>query len=241
MLGRARTEVMVKRIGHKGADAVAPGNTLESFRAAVELGVDMIELDVLRNRDGEFVIAPDSGDAGGCDTLAEGLDAFTRPPLDRVDVDCDLKLPGGEDRLAGALRDSDLPDRVMVSTMEISSLRRLREIEPALRLGWTYPKVTRDWNGKRWARPAVAAALVLMSRRLPGLAADTIPGLGVQALWVYWPLVTRALIETAGAAGVEVFAWTVDDPGRMRALRALGVDGICTNDPRVFAELVGAS
>jgi glycerophosphoryl diester phosphodiesterase len=242
MLGRARTEVMVKRIGHKGADALAPGNTLESFRTAVELGVDMIELDVLRIR-GEFVIAHDFGDAGERDalSLAEGLDAFKRPPLDRVHVDCDLKLPGGEDRLAGALRDSDLLDRAMVSTMEISSLRRLREIEPALRLGWTYPKVTRDWDGKRWARPAVAAALVLMRRRLPGLAADTIPGLGVQALWVYWPLVTRALVETAGAAGVEVFAWTVDEPGRMRALRALGVDGICTNDPGLFAELVGAN
>jgi glycerophosphoryl diester phosphodiesterase len=54
---------MVKRIGHKGAEAVAPGNTLESFHAAVELGVDMIELDVLRIRDGEFVIAHDFGDA----------------------------------------------------------------------------------------------------------------------------------------------------------------------------------
>jgi glycerophosphoryl diester phosphodiesterase len=243
MLGRARTEVMVKRIGHKGADAVAPGNTLESFRTAVELGVDMIELDVLRIRDGAFVIAHDFEDAGGRDalSLAEGLDAFTRPPLDRVELDCDLKLPGGEDRLAGALRDSDLLDRVMVSTMEISSVLRLREIEPALRLGWTYPKVTRDWNGKRWARPAVAAALALMRRRLPGLAADTIPGLGVQALWVYWPLVTHRLIEAADTAGAEVIAWTVDDPGRMRALRALGVDGICTNDPRLFAELVGAS
>jgi glycerophosphoryl diester phosphodiesterase len=234
---------MVKRIGHKGADAVAPGNTLESFRTAVELGVDMIELDVLRIRDGAFVIAHDFEDAGGRDalSLAEGLDAFTRPPLDRVELDCDLKLPGGEDRLAGALRDSDLLDRVMVSTMEISSVLRLREIEPALRLGWTYPKVTRDWNGKRWARPAVAAALALMRRRLPGLAADTIPGLGVQALWVYWPLVTHRLIEAADTAGAEVIAWTVDDPGRMRALRALGVDGICTNDPRLFAELVGAS
>jgi glycerophosphoryl diester phosphodiesterase len=243
MLGRARTEVMVKRIGHKGADAVAPGNTLESFRTAVELGVDMIELDVLRIRDGAFVIAHDFEDAGGRDalSLAEGLDAFTRPPLDRVELDCDLKLPGGEDRLAGALRDSDLLDRVMVSTMEISSVLWLREIEPALRLGWTYPKVTRDWNGKRWARPAVAAALALMRRRLPGLAADTIPGLGVQALWVYWPLVTHRLIEAADTAGAEVIAWTVDDPGRMRALRALGVDGICTNDPRLFAELVGAS
>ena len=38
------------RIGHKGADAVVKGNTLESFRAAVELGVDVIELDVLRPR-----------------------------------------------------------------------------------------------------------------------------------------------------------------------------------------------
>jgi glycerophosphoryl diester phosphodiesterase len=232
----------VKRIGHKGADVIAPGNTLASFRAAVEIGVDMIEFDVLRMPDGELVVAHDYHDAGGRVplSLANALDAFTGPPLDRVDLDCDLKLPGGEDRLAGALRDRDLLDRAMVSTMEISSLRRLREIEPALRLGWTYPKVTRDWDGKRWARPAVAVALVLMRRRLPGLAADTILGLGVQALWVYWPLITRSLVETARAAGVEVFAWTVDDPGRMRALRALGVDGICTNDPRLFAELVGA-
>jgi glycerophosphoryl diester phosphodiesterase len=232
----------VKRIGHKGADVIAPGNTLASFRAAVEIGVDMIEFDVLRMPDGELVVAHDYHDAGGRVplSLSNALDAFTGPPLDRVDLDCDLKLPGGEDRLAGALRDRDLLDRTMVSTMEISSLRRLREIEPALRLGWTYPKVTRDWDGKRWARPAVAVALVLMRRRLPGLAADTILGLGVQALWVYWPLVTRSLVETARAAGVEVFAWTVDDPGRMRALRALGVDGICTNDPRLFAELVGA-
>lgn len=232
----------MKRIGHKGADVIAPGNTLASFRAAVEIGVDMIEFDVLRMHDGELVVAHDYHDSGGRDplSLANALDAFTGPPLDRVDLDCDLKLPGGEDRLAGALRDRDLLDRTMVSTMEISSLRRLREIEPALRLGWTYPKVTRDWDGKRWARPAVAVALVLMRRRLPGLAADTIPSLGVQALWVYWPLVTRSLVETARAAGVEVFAWTVDDPGRMRALRALGVDGICTNDPRLFAELVGA-
>jgi glycerophosphoryl diester phosphodiesterase len=233
----------VKRIGHKGADVIAPGNTLASFRAAVEIGVDMIEFDVLRMHDGELVVAHDYHDAGGRVplSLANALDAFTGPPLDRLDLDCDLKLPGGEDRLAGALRDRDLLDRAMVSTMEISSLRRLREIEPALRLGWTYPKVTRDWDGKRWARPAVAVALVLMRRRLPGLAADTILGLGVQALWVYWPLITRSLVETARAAGVEVFAWTVDDPGRMRALRALGVDGICTNDPRLFAELVGAS
>ena len=229
----------MKRIGHKGADGVVPGNTLESFEAAVELGVDMIELDVLRTRDGRLVVAHDYRDADGRVplTLDEGLDAFTRRPLDGVEFDCDLKLPGPEDDLARALADRGLLERAMVSTMEISSIERLREIRPELRLGWTYPKVTRDWNSRRWARPAVLGALVAMRRRLPRTAAGTLPRLGVRAMWVYWPLVTRRLVETTESAGVELFAWTVDERDRMRALRALGVDGICSNDPRLFADL----
>jgi glycerophosphoryl diester phosphodiesterase len=229
----------VKRIGHKGADAVAPGNTLESFEAAVELGVDMIELDVLLTRDGRLLVAHDYGDAARREplTLDQGLDAFTRPPLDGVELDCDLKLPGREDDLAVALADRGLLERAMLSTMEISSIERLREIQPELRLGWTYPKVTRDWNGRRWARPAVLGALMVMRRRLPRLAAGSLPRLGVHAMWVYWPLVTRGLVETTDSTGVELFAWTVDEPDRMRALRALGVDGICSNDPRLFAQL----
>ncbi|MEA2350570.1 MAG: glycerophosphoryl diester phosphodiesterase, partial [Thermoleophilaceae bacterium] len=53
----------VKRVGHKGADLVAPGNTLESFEAALAAGVDMIEFDVLRLRDGRLVLAHDHADA----------------------------------------------------------------------------------------------------------------------------------------------------------------------------------
>ena len=229
----------MRKIGHKGADAVRAGNTVESFHAAAELGVDTIELDVLRLRDSRLVIAHDYLDAERREplTLAEGLEAFTRAPLDRIELDCDLKLPGGEDRVAAALREQDLDGRAMVSTMEISSLRRLRELDPALPLGWTYPKVSRDWNRRRWARPAVAGALWLMRRRLPRLAGGALSDLGVQAMWVYWPLVTRRLIEAGEAAGVEVIAWTVDDVEPMRRLRALGVHGICTNDPRLFAEL----
>ena len=57
----------LKRIGHKGADSILPGNTLESFEAAVAAGVEMIELDVLRPR-AEFLdgrLAPGGGGAGG--------------------------------------------------------------------------------------------------------------------------------------------------------------------------------
>src|SRR5262249_36154413 len=50
---------VVKRVGHKGADLVAPGNTVESFEAALGYGVDMIEFDVLRLEDGRLVLAHD--------------------------------------------------------------------------------------------------------------------------------------------------------------------------------------
>jgi glycerophosphoryl diester phosphodiesterase len=216
---------------------VRVGNTIESFEAAAELGVEVIELDVLRLRDGRLVIAHDYRDAERRTplSLADGLDAFNRSPLEGIQLDCDLKLPGGEDGVVEALRERGLMERAMVSTMELSSIHELRRLEPDLPLGWTYPKVSRDWNRRRWARPAVATALALMRRRLPRMAARTLPKLGVQAIWAYWPLVTRRLVEAAESVGVEVIAWTVDDPDRMRALRELGVHGICTNDPRLFA------
>ena len=55
----------LRRVGHKGADHVAPGNTFESFQAALDLRVDMIEFDVLRLRDGRLVLAHDYEDADG--------------------------------------------------------------------------------------------------------------------------------------------------------------------------------
>src|SRR4051812_41584861 len=68
----------MKRVGHKGADLVEPGNTRESFEAALAHGVDMIEFDVLRLADGRLVLAHDYADAANRDpmTLAEGLDLF---------------------------------------------------------------------------------------------------------------------------------------------------------------------
>jgi glycerophosphoryl diester phosphodiesterase len=233
------SEPALRRVGHKGADAVRPGNTLESFAAAAELGVEMVELDVLRMRDGRLVVAHDYHDAERRRplSLAEALDGFTRSPLERIELDCDLKLPGSERELHDALRERDLVARSMVSTMEIASLERLRAIDSELRLGWTYPKVSRDWSSARLARPAVLAAMALMRRRLPRIAARTVARLEVQAMWVYHALVTRRLVRSAESAGVEVIAWTVDDVERMRALRALGVHGICTNDPRLFSEI----
>jgi len=169
--------------------------------------------------------------------LTEALDAFLEPPLDRVEIDLDVKLPGREEELVEALRERDLVERAMISTMEMHTLRRILELEPALRRGWTYPKVTKDWNAKRWAKGPVLAAMVAMRHRLPGLAAEKLPQFGVEAMWVYHPLVTPRLARICGLAGVELIAWTVDDLPRMRKLVASGVHGICSNDPRLFQRL----
>ena len=93
------------RVGHKGADHVAPGNTIESFQAALEHGVDMIEFDVLRTRDGRLVLAHDYEDAHSreCLTLEEGLDHFAGEAYAGVELDVDMKLPGYEREVAEGL------------------------------------------------------------------------------------------------------------------------------------------
>jgi glycerophosphoryl diester phosphodiesterase len=237
----------LRLVGHKGADLIAPGNTVESFRAAVEAGVDTIELDVLWLQDAHLpleerhplVIAHDWEDAARRTPLklTEALDAFLEPPLDRVEIDLDVKLPGREEELVEALRERGLMERAMISTMEMHTLRRVLELAPELRRGWTYPKVTKDWTSKRWAKLPMAAALIGMRTRLPGLAAERLPRFNVAAMWVYHPLVSSRLARICDLAGVELIAWTVDDLRKMQRLVDLGVNGICSNDPRLFAEL----
>ena len=225
-----------RRIGHKGADAIVAGNTAESFDAAVEHGVDMIELDVLREQEGRLIVAHDYHDATVRKPmdLADALDLFGEPPLDEVEIDCDLKLAGREAELAGALAGRGLLDRAMVSTMEVESLIKLRKLEPDLRLGWTYPKTRRDWTQYGWAGPALKAGLSAIRRRFPGILEKRAPRLGVNAVWAYHPIITPRLVESARKVGVELMAWTVDDPDRIRELLDMGVDGICSNDPRLF-------
>jgi glycerophosphoryl diester phosphodiesterase len=241
----------VKRVGHKGADLIRPGNTVASFEAAVEHGVDVIELDVLWLRDAhlpleeraELVVAHDWADAERRTplTLSQALDAFLEPPLDEVEIDIDIKLPGREEEIVAALHERDLIDRAMISTMEMYSLGRIKALEPRLRRGWTYPKVTKDWASKRWAKGPMLLALMAMRQRLPGLAAEKLPKLGVESMWVYHPLVSRRLARIAELARVELIAWTVDDLDRMRKLTAAGVHGLVSNDPRLFDRLEEAS
>lgn len=243
MAGNPNPGAKPLRIGHKGADTIVPGNTLESFEAAVEIGVDVIEFDVLRDREGRLVVAHDYQDALSRPALdlSEVLDAFRYAPLDKVEFDCDLKLPGREAELAGALAGHHLLDRAMISTMEISSLVKLRQFEPDLRLGWTFPKTRRDWTSKRWLRPALMGALALMRRQFPKAIGKRAAELGLSSVWAYHHVVTPNAVEAARDAGVQLMAWTIDDAARLAELSVLGVDGLVSNDPRLFDQAESAA
>ena len=223
------------RVGHKGAAHVAPGNTIESFQAALEHGVDMIEFDVLRTRDGRLVLAHDGEDAAGREplTLEEGLDHFAGEAYAGVELDVDLKLPGYERDVVDGLLERSLGDRSLVSSMFTESLDRLGELAPGLRRGWSVPRVKRNWVRSPLAVPAYAVARA-MRARMPGLAAARIRAGGCEAIMANRILASRRLVRAVHGAGGMLYVWTVDDPALIKALERMGVDGVITNDPRLF-------
>jgi glycerophosphoryl diester phosphodiesterase len=232
--------VSVRRVGHKGADLIAPGNTYASFDAALEAGVDMIEFDVLQERGSDrLLLAHDYEDAARRRpiTFEEGLAYLIDERFDGIEFDVDLKLPGYEQPVVQALRAFGATDRALISTQYGSSLAAIRASEPELRLGWTVPRLRRDPFRSRALQPMAHAAAELVRRALPSRAAAAIRAGRCDALMAHWRLVSARLVEAVRGAGGELYVWTVDDLATLRALEALGVSGLITNDPRLFAQL----
>jgi glycerophosphoryl diester phosphodiesterase len=225
----------LRRVGHKGADHIAPGNTAASFDAALAAGVDMIEFDVLPVQD-RLVLAHDyTHELDTAQTLEEGLAHLASSPFTGVELDVDLKLPGYEARVVEALRAYGLVERALISTTFMRSLVVVRELEPRLRLGWSVPRARRDYTVS-WRTKAFAyAAIARIRRRLPDAARRHLAAGRCDALMAHWRLVTPRLVRAVEAAGGELYVWTVDDPARIRRFENLGVTGVITNDPRLFA------
>ena len=217
-----------------------PGNTRASFDAALEAGVDMIEFDVLPERGGDrLLLAHDYEDAESRlpHTLDEGLEHLASERFAGIELDVDLKLPGYEERVLDSIRAHGLLERSLISTQYTSSLAAIRAAEPGIRLGWSVPKVTRDPFRSRATTLAALGVVHVLRRRLPRRAADAITSGRCDAVMAHWRLITPRLVDSVRGAGGELYVWTVDELPRMRALDALGVTGVITNDPRLFTAL----
>jgi glycerophosphoryl diester phosphodiesterase len=247
------------RIGHRGAAALAPENTIASLEQAVAHGVDVIEIDVLETSDGELVLAHaddlrevSHGRARGrvrpltlaglrraapsLPTLDEAL-AFLAERAPDTGVQVDLKARGFERAVVGALRRHDLLPRAVVSSYHRSSLATLRVVEPTLPLGLTYPADRYGVARRRAMRPLIAVAAAAVRRGLPHRLDRWLARTGVAAASLHWAVVSRAAIDRCHARGAAAIAWTVDDPAVAGRLIQAGIDGIVTNDPRIFEGL----
>lgn len=225
------------RVGHKGADHVAPGNTAASFAAALECQVDMIEFDVLPLSGGRLVLAHDYEDAAGREplTLAEGLDHLAGDAYDDVELDVDLKLPGYEREVVDGLMERGLAERSLISSTYPESLRIVGELAPGIRRGWSVPRARRDYTqSRRWMAFAYAA-IAWIRATLPSQAASAIRAGECEALMAHRLLVSRRLVKAVQDAGGQLYVWTVDDPAEIARLERLGVDAVITNDPRLFS------
>jgi glycerophosphoryl diester phosphodiesterase len=232
----------VRRIGHKGADHIAPGNTTASFDAAIAHGCDMVEFDVLPERaaDGELtgrlVLAHDYKAAarGQSLTLEEGLDHLCTPAFDGIDLDVDLKTTGYEQRVVAALRERGMEQRTLISTMEVASFPIIRELSDTIRLGWSVPKVKHNYLAHRATKGLALVTVAVLRRTVPRAVARALRAGEVDAVMSHYALVTPHFVRTVRAAGGELYVWTVDDAEHIRRFEQMGVTGVITNDPRLF-------
>lgn len=218
---------VVRVIGHRGASATHPENTLDAFRAAADQGAHGIELDVRRTADDVLVIAHDahlpSGEVireltadqlpASVPTLAEAFEAcadlWINVEIKNLPEDPDYDAEHGLSiAVAGVVLAYQATDRVVVSSFDIGSLDRVRDMDPTIPLGW-----------------------LVWGQADPGALIDRVVGHQLQAIHPHDMLVDAAFVRRAHTAGLEVNVWTVDDPDRIRELARLGVDGIITNTP----------
>jgi glycerophosphoryl diester phosphodiesterase len=236
-------------IAHRGASGRAPENTHASFAAALDLGAEAIELDVQLSADGELVVIHDetlertTDGAGqvGDHTAAElaALDAGSwfaaefageRIPRladvlaqvrDRVTLNVEIKsardLGAIEPRLAALVAKEQATEWVVFSSFHTLGVRNMRAAAPWARLGVLCDEDPRT-RGLALATE-VDAELLIPGRR-----------------WL-----ERRIVEEAHVRGLDVWVWTVNEPGEMRRLIALGVDAIFSDYPERFAGLAQLS
>ncbi len=222
------------RVGH---GIVRAGSSLDDLPARLaDASWDMVELDVLAHG-GQLVVAHDPSDLTHPEPIAfaSALAALRDQLPARTRFDVDVKAIGYEHQVIEALRAAGLVQRTLVSTMELSSLQVLRAAAPELLLGLSVPKARRDYLASRLTRPGAYAMLAYLRRVLPGQTARVLRAGQADAIMAHWGVVTPRLVRAVRSLGGELYVWTVDDPQRLLSLERLGVTGVITNDPGLFA------
>lgn len=218
---------VTKVIGHRGAPRLARENTVAAFRAAAEVGADMVELDVRRTADGTLVVHHDAALSDArliVESRRSDLPDWL-PDLEAALAACEGM--GVNIEIKNSPADPDFDPGDVVAQLVADVVARLRMHERVIVSSFNPQTVAAS-------RAAGMRTALLVSPEFDAAAyIDLTAAAGHAALHPFDTSVTRELIDDAHAAGLAVNVWTVDDPDRIRQLAAWGIDGICTNVPDV--------
>ena len=234
------------RIAHRGASGTRPEHTRSAFERAIELQVDMIELDVQLTRDRELVVLHDLSfgrTVAGSGLVREGalselrtMDAgawFGPAYVGQAVLSLDevLDITAGKTMLNVEIKSPE-PDWQPTAEILLEILERRAQVPHTVISSF-------DIGALRCMRAATPQARLAMLWHEPDLDAMWRFAQEIRAENVhpYWPLVDAELIATAKQRGLRVLTWTVNDVAVMRQLVACGVDGIISDFPERFEEI----
>ena len=207
-------------IGHGGAAAIAPANTIASFEAAWRAGVDMIEFDV-RPRGSRLLVAHLAPQAcrRGCLTLDDALDHLAQPRFAQVSLNVDVKGRGCESTLVEMLRGRGLLERSLISSQSVHVVEAVRTVAAeawtAVSIGGYVARRVNRWRLRTWRE-------MLLQQLACGRFGDVM---------LHHKLVDAEMADAISRLGRRLFAWTVDEPALFGRMADLGVAGVATNDP----------
>jgi glycerophosphoryl diester phosphodiesterase len=237
-------------IGHRGASAVAPENTVAAFREAIAVGADGIEFDVRLTRDGVPVVIHDSSlrrTAGMNRRVAD----LSWQQISKVDVGSWFRPGSLTNETVPGLRELfDLfqsNNASLYLEMKCDSPAEYRPLaEACCRLINEYSfkervivecfelpalKVLKEIDSD--IKTAALFDRVLTDQSVVTRATE----IGAMAVALHHRLARRALVERSKEAGFHVAVWTVDDPAWVQRARAIGIDALITNDPARMIKL----
>jgi glycerophosphoryl diester phosphodiesterase len=217
-------------IGHRGAAALAPENSLAAIEAAAAAGVHGVELDVLRARDGSLVLAHGPELPPDAPPLADALRVAAELGLV---VQLDIKLRGVEREVVDALAVAGLAERSFVSSFSLPALATFAALCPQLPRSLTYPEDRFGVSGNVLLRPLVRPGLATMRGLLPRRLPRWLRAVRASAATLNWTVVTGASVDACHRLGIAVYVWTVNDPDLVHSLVETGIDAIITDDPGV--------
>jgi glycerophosphoryl diester phosphodiesterase len=214
-------------IGHRGASAVAPENTLTAFESAMLAGADGIEFDVRLSGDGVPVIIHDDtlyrthrlrqrvADLSAADLSDLGVPSLRElfELMSGNELLLCLEIKGSSSELAERccelVREFSFEERTIVECFDLNVLKLV------------------DLKTAALFEPRIYADKYVVDRALE---------VGASVLALHHRSVKAPLVERAKLAGLRVVVWTVDDPAWLARARSMGIEALITNDPAMMIE-----